>query len=744
MRAPDVSLVVPIRNEAGNIAPLVAEIRERLDAAGLTWETILVDDGSTDGSAAEIDAAAAADHRVSVVRHPSGLGKSAALMGGFARSTGQDVAMLDGDGQDDPGEIPRLLEALRASPDVGLVNGWKTPRLDPWHKTFPSRVFNLLVGWVTGLRLHDHNCGLKLLRGDVARGLVLDTDMHRFIPVFVALGGHRVVERAVRHRPRIRGVSKYGWTRFFRGLADLGRVAGMLGDARLAGGGDRVTSLRRGTYVILATLALAAVAARIGAVSSVTTWALEKRLVDEAVARDREAGGPGDVGAIRDRIEREKRLVRPFLSGNDRSRWLTVRALVERGTFAVEEIAAEPGWDSIDTVVHADAAGTPHLYSSKPPLLAILCAVPYWIVQRSTGWTLGDHPFELGRMLLLVVGLVPLAVMIACTAGVVEGIGTSDWGRIWGVAVAACGTLLTSFAVVFTNHLPAAACTAASCWAIAGILAGTGRTPARFALAGGTAALAAACELPALAWLAAVLVLAFRTSPRRTLAAAVPPAAVVAAAALGTTWLAHGTVVPPYAHRTPSAAATPAAEGESWNPDNWYDYAFRLPNGKLVTSYWRNPRGIDTGEPSVATYALHAIVGHHGILSLTPAWLLVAPGLVLVTLRRRQDRSGEADLALAIALVSLVVIAFYLARPQIDRNYGGTSSGFRWVFWLAPLWVAAATPAADLLGRSRAGRGVALVLLGLSVVSVAFPTWNPWTLPWIQQWLVHCGWIAAP
>jgi hypothetical protein len=136
------------------------------------------------------------------------------------------------------------------------------------------------------------------------------------------------------------------------------------------------------------------------------------------------------------------------------------------------------------------------------------------------------------------------------------------------------------------------------------------------------------------------------------------------------------------------------------------------------------------------------LLGHHGIFSLTPAWLLTIPGLVsLASSRRRHGRHGQREIALAIALVSAVVIGFYLVRPPIDRNYGGTSSGFRWVFWLAPLWAAAAVPAADSLGRSRLGRGLALTLLGLSVVSVAYPSWNPWTQPWLQQWMAHAGWL---
>jgi hypothetical protein len=748
MNQPDLSLVVPVRDEAGNIGPLVAEIRQRLDAAGMTWELVIVDDGSSDGSWEEIAATANADARVTAARHETGQGKSDALMTGFARTRGRAVAMLDGDGQDDPAEIPRMVRLLGDGPGgVALVNGWKTPRLDPWHKTFPSRVFNLLVGWVTGLALHDHNCGLKVFRGDVARRLALGRDMHRFIPVLVARDGHRVVETPVRHRPRIRGQSKYGAGRFVRGLADLARVAALLGDGSGAGPALQEESrgrLRRSVYGILAAVALGGLLGRIGSVASIDRLALEKRLADEHVAAKLAADPATDTAAERERFIRAKRLVRPFLSGNDRSRWATVRALVERRSFAIEEIVTEPGWDTIDAVVHPDAGGTLHLYSSKPPLLAVLLAGPYWLLTKLTGWTLGDHPFELGRTLLMVGSLLPFAVYLAFTLRLVEAIGTSDQGRLWAAALVTCGTLLTTFGIALTNHLPAAACTAASAWYLYRIRCQGARGWRPFTAAGLTAALAVAFELPALAWLGAVLLILIRTDPRRTLAWAVPAAAGVAAVALGLNALAHGTLAPAYAHRStaPAAEAAIPADGQPgqvdgvWNPANWYDYSVRLPNGRLLTSYWRDPRGVDRGEPSRAAYAWHVLVGHHGIFSLTPAWLLVIPGLALLAARRRHA-GGEAELAVAIATISVVVIGFYIGRPQLDRNYGGMTSGFRWAFWLAPLWAAAIVPAADVLARSRAGRRLGLVLLGLSVASVAFPGWNPWQPPWIERWLVH-------
>jgi len=768
MTTPTASLVVPVRDEAGNIVPLVDEIRMALDAAGIAWELFLVDDGSTDGSWAEITALEAADTRVHGVHRERGQGKSAALAAGFARCQADRIVMLDGDGQDDPAEIPRMLRLLTGDASrADLVNGWKTPRLDPWHKTMPSRVFNWLVGLFTGLWLHDHNCGLKAFRRDVMGRLQMSDGMHRFIPVLAAAEGFRVTEVPVHHRPRTRGMSKYGVARFFHGLFDLtlvaARVWGRVRPVEIPRRGESRARLRHGVYAILATMALASVLGRIGAVASVDRIGLEKKLVADAVAKAKAAGEEPDVESIRATIEKEKRLIRPFLSGNDRSRWLTIRGLVERGTFAIDGLVVEPGWDTIDAVVHPDASGSLRLYSSKPPLLAVLGAGPYWLLHRLTGWTLGDHPFELGRILMVVYGLVPLGIFMLFSFRLIDRIGTSEWGRLWAAALAAGGTLLNTFAIVLTNHVPAAACTAASAWFVHRIAVDGLRSHAGFAVAGFAAALAAAFELPALAWLAAVIAVLASCDLRRTLTAALPAALLVAAAALSTNWLAHGTISPPYAHRAAAARPLPPGvvlrDGESWNPDNWYDYSLRLSNGKLLTSYWRSPQGVDRGEPSAATYAWHVLIGHHGIFSLTPAWLLAIPGIGLLatsaarrlTSRRHptalqppdQGVAGQQRLAWAIATVSLVVLAFYLSRPQLDRNYGGGSSGFRWAFWLAPLWVMATVPAADWLAGSRAGRVVALALLGLSVVSVAYPTWSPWTTPWIQQWLTHAGWLGG-
>lgn len=767
--APQVSLVIPIRNESGNIGPLIEEITATLDAAGLSWELLVIDDGSTDDSPAEVAAAAALDCRIRCLPLHSGRGKSAALATGFAAAKGVATVMLDGDGQDDPKEIPGMLVRLGVTADgqpaktaeAELVNGWKTPRLDPWHKTMPSQVFNLLVSWLTRLALHDHNCGLKAMLTSTASQLPLNTGMHRFIPVLAQATGNRVVEHPVHHRRRTRGVSKYGVSRFFRGLYDLGRVWLLLQAGRLSPPSplqqvvDPTRNLRCWGYALLATLALGGIFGRILSVASIDRLALEHRLINEAVAR-RLADEAGDdftaaeAGEIRrnvaEKIRNEKRLLRPFLSANDRSRWLTIRSLVETGSFAIESIAIEPGWDSIDTVVHPDASGRLHLYSSKPPLLSFLLAGPYWLANRLTGWTLGSHPFELGRSLLIFYSLLPLAIGLWASFSCIEQMGHSDSGRLWTAAVVTGGTMLTTFAIVLTNHLFAAACVAVSLRALLSIVQKEKFTWGRFAVAGLAAGLAAAFDLPALAWTTGLLLMLAVCDAKRTLLAAIPAVLLVAVAFLGTNALAHGTLWPPYAFRDSSSLAIPpaadnfsAADNDEWNPNNWYDYRYTLPNGRVLESYWRQPKGIDRGEPSLAVYSLHVLIGHHGIFSLTPAWLLILPGLLLLS---RRSGPGWQMLAMIITSVSLVVIGFYLTRLPLDRNYGGMTSGFRWTFWLTPLWAAAITPSADKLATNRWGGCLLLGLLGLSAISVTAPTWNPWTTPWLQQWLLYVGWLS--
>ncbi len=221
------SIIVPVFNEAESLPQLHREITEACTARGVDCEIILVDDGSTDASWNVIGDLAAADARVSGIRFRRNFGKAAALSAAMRAARGELMLMLDADLQDDPAEIGRLLDKLDEGYDV--VNGWKQTRHDPWHKVYPSKVFNGMIGTCTGLWLHDHNCGLKLFRAEVSREIRIYGELHRFIPVLAHARGFKVTEIPVHHRERKFGRSKYGIRRFVRGFLDLLTVTFLTG-----------------------------------------------------------------------------------------------------------------------------------------------------------------------------------------------------------------------------------------------------------------------------------------------------------------------------------------------------------------------------------------------------------------------------------------------------------------------------------------------------------------------------------
>lgn len=220
--APELSVLVPVYNEVDSLPTLHAEIVAACRNLSISFEIVFVNDGSTDGSAAALDKLAETDPHVVVIHFRRNFGKSPALAAGFDHVRGMIVITMDADLQDDPAMIPEFIARIRAGAD--LVSGWKQTRHDPIDKTLPSRVFNGVLSRVSGVKLHDFNCGFKAYRRECVQELRVYGGFHRFLPVFASDRGFKVEELVVQHRARKYGHSKFGTTRFIDGLLDLPTV----------------------------------------------------------------------------------------------------------------------------------------------------------------------------------------------------------------------------------------------------------------------------------------------------------------------------------------------------------------------------------------------------------------------------------------------------------------------------------------------------------------------------------------
>jgi glycosyltransferase involved in cell wall biosynthesis len=214
-----ISVVVPLLNEEGSLEELYRQIADALEPRGEPFEVVFVDDGSTDGSMSVLSRLHDQLSNVVVIHLRRNFGKAAALQAGFLEARGEVVVTIDADLQDDPAEIPQLLAKLDEGFD--LVSGWKTRRNDPFLRRAFSRVFNWTTGVISGVHLHDVNCGLKAYRADVLQDMRLYGELHRFIPVLASYQGYRIAEVSVNHRPRQHGRSRYGPERYLRGFFDL-------------------------------------------------------------------------------------------------------------------------------------------------------------------------------------------------------------------------------------------------------------------------------------------------------------------------------------------------------------------------------------------------------------------------------------------------------------------------------------------------------------------------------------------
>jgi hypothetical protein len=472
------------------------------------------------------------------------------------------------------------------------------------------------------------------------------------------------------------------------------------------------------------------------------------------------------------------------------------------------------GWHTIDLVRHRGPDGREHYYSSKPTLLTTMLAGEYWLLKAATGATLKVQTFFVARIMLVLTNVVPLVFALVLLAWLVERVGwavpttafvnqetvgiahPTDFGAIFVVAAACFATFLTTYSVTLNNHLTAGIALIFGLAAIIPMWQANRFDWPRMSLAGLCLGFLAANELPALSLTGFAGSLAWNRRLRpfghvpgaacrdsgpgheyhrsRRLAPVCSPADGQIIGSLGDSLAMNECRPLPGARRAFSLSddatvtverratfgscsirrrmclACTLPEGEpleirvhAW--DNWYDYP---------GSYWtpKNLAGVDRGEPSPAVYAFNVLIGHHGLFSLTPIWLLslIGCGTWLASGRRKSpgmspSQNGPLNvqffLAATTLLITGVVIAFYLTRPQIDRNYGGGTCCLRWLIWLTPLWLLTMLPAANWLSQSWWGRVLLLVLLAISVFSAHYAADNPWSHPWIFDYWTALGWI---
>ena len=217
---PEISIVVPMRNESPNVAELYRELTGTMEAFGRPYEIVAIDDGSTDDTFDLLAGLQARDPRLRIIRFRRNFGQTAAFAAGFAYARGRFIVTSDGDLQNDPRDIPRLVEQCERGPD--LVAGWRKDRKDPFlNRRLPSMIANWIISFATGVKLHDYGCSLKVFRAEVVKPMKLYGEMHRFLPAIASEMGVTIEERVVNHRARVHGTSNYGISRTLRVILDL-------------------------------------------------------------------------------------------------------------------------------------------------------------------------------------------------------------------------------------------------------------------------------------------------------------------------------------------------------------------------------------------------------------------------------------------------------------------------------------------------------------------------------------------
>ena len=471
---------------------------------------------------------------------------------------------------------------------------------------------------------------------------------------------------------------------------------------------------------------------------------------------------------------------------NDRSRWATVATLVENNTFVIDDVDRRRGklgnWGTIDKVYHSDRKGREHFYSSKPPLYTTIVAIQYWLLKQVTGLNIFEAPMLTIKILTFINQGLVFALILILLARIGHQEITNNHLYYLYLTALSFGTFLSTFAVSLNNHLPAALFSLLAVLECRRISLQPHNHPARFVLIGFYCAMTVTFELPSLAFLCLVGIWLLTISIRNTIFIGVPAIAVVAFLYLGINYLAHDSWRPPYTHRSDGKVLEVLSleDGDSlvagilpdnldlltesmpgmgnyrveehpsqgrWRIfdysnnvryalvrkgttyelrvwDNWYDYEVA---GRK--SYWLpgQAEGVDLGETSRSKYLLHLTVGHHGFFSLTPIWIF---GLLGILLAFRAQHAFWTPLSRITLSITLILFLFYVMRPLQDRNYGGVASGFRWMFWIVPLYALHLPRGLNAVSKSFFLTVLFIIAVAISIYSAHYAILNPWQNPW--------------
>ena len=406
---------------------------------------------------------------------------------------------------------------------------------------------------------------------------------------------------------------------------------------------------------------------------------------------------------------------RALRSANDRSRWCTVWSLVERGTYQIDELILEhKRWRTIDIVVYGEETDR-HFYSTKPPLLPTLIAGVYYAIKQLTGMTLLTHTNAVTRIILVIVNLIPWTIALCLLANILKRYAESNVTRTLVLLTACLGTLILPFLSTLNNHTIAATSLIFALYPAMAITIDHRKECWLFAIAGFFAAWTCTNEFPAALSGLALFILLFVRAPIKTLFIFVPAALIPLSGYFATNYIVTGDFKPFYAY--------------------YRTEIYNFGEFKGIKSHWNQPSGIDQGKDGTLVYLFHCTLGHHGIFSLSPIFLLSLIGWSFNT--RQQKLKVYLWLGL---MLTIAVLSFYLTRTE-NYNYGGRSCALRWMLWLVPFWLLALIPVCEKWKSSKWFQYATALLLGISAYSAFEAFGNPWQHTWIFRVLTEAGLI---